>query len=116
MLLWAGDAPEKADQLLPRGLSALVPGGRMVFFGSGGGTVPAFELLAGAKTITGLSMAWFARTQPELYRRQGDELWHLARTGRLRPVVHAEIPLADAARAHAIIEARANLGKVVLRP
>lgn len=81
-----------------------------------GGTVPAFELLAGAKTITGLSMAWFARTQPELYRRQGDELWHLARTGRLRPVVHAEIPLADAARAHAMIEARANLGKVVLCP
>jgi NADPH:quinone reductase len=30
--------------------------------------------------------------------------------------VHAEFPLADAAGAHAVIEARANLGKVVLRP
>jgi NADPH:quinone reductase len=30
--------------------------------------------------------------------------------------VHAEIALAEAARAHEIIEARAKLGKVVLRP
>ncbi|MGW7165473.1 zinc-binding dehydrogenase [Streptomyces sp. NPDC054884] len=34
----------------------------------------------------------------------------------MQPVVHAQIPLADAARAHEIIEARANLGKVVLLP
>ncbi|HEX5290638.1 MAG TPA: zinc-binding dehydrogenase [Streptosporangiaceae bacterium] len=40
----------------------------------------------------------------------------LALSGRLRPAVHAEIPLAEAARAHEIIHARANLGKVVLRP
>ena len=54
--------------MLSRAVAALAPGGRMVLFGSGGGTVPA------------------------------------------------EIPLAEAARAPEIIEARANLGKVVLRP
>ncbi|QMU69958.1 zinc-binding dehydrogenase [Streptacidiphilus sp. P02-A3a] len=102
--------------LLPRAVAALAPGGRMVFFGSGGGTVPAFDLLAGAKSITGVSMARFSTTQRELYRRQGAYLWELALSGRLTPAVHAEIPLAEAARAHEIIEARANLGKVVLRP
>ncbi|MEW9532981.1 zinc-binding alcohol dehydrogenase family protein [Microbispora sp. NPDC049125] len=102
--------------LLPRAVAALAPGGRMVFFASGGGTVPAFDLLSGAKTVTGLTMAWFSTAHRELYDRHGDELWELASSGRLRPAVHAEIPLAEAARAHEIIEARANLGKVVLRP
>ena len=103
-------------ELLPPAVAALVPGGRMVFFGSGGGTVPAFDLLAGSKTITGLTMARFSTTQRELYDQHGQQLWELAASGRLRPAVHAEIPLAEAARAHAIIEARTNLGKVVLRP
>lgn len=102
--------------LLPRALSALAPGGRLVFFNSGGGTVPAFDLLAGSKTITGLTMARFADTQRELYDQHGEELWKLTMSGQLQPVVHARIPLAEAARAHEIIEARANLGKVVLLP
>ncbi|MFI0259283.1 zinc-binding alcohol dehydrogenase family protein [Streptomyces sp. NPDC017056] len=102
--------------LLPRAVAALAPGGRLVFFNSGGGTVPAFDLLAGSKTITGLTMARFAATRRELYDRHGAELWEHFFAGRLRAAVHAEIPLAEAARAHEIIEARANLGKVVLRP
>lgn len=102
--------------LLPRAVAALAPGGRLVFFGSGGGAIPAFDLLAGSKTITGLSMARFSTAQRKLYDLHGEKLWKLALSGTLRPAVHAEIPLADAARAHEIIEARANLGKVVLRP
>ncbi|WP_030265693.1 quinone oxidoreductase family protein [Streptomyces violens] len=102
--------------LLPRALAACAPGGRLIFFNSGGGTVPAYELLAGAKTITGMTMRHFVARNPELYARHGAELWVLAREGRLRPAVHAEIPLAEAARAHALIEARTNLGKVVLVP
>ncbi|MET9801122.1 zinc-binding dehydrogenase [Streptomyces sp. NPDC006368] len=102
--------------LLPRAVAALAPGGRMVFFGSGGGTVPAFDLLAGAKTITGLTMARFSTSRRALHDLHGEQLWELALSGRLQPAVHAEIPLAEAARAHEIIEARTNLGKVVLRP
>lgn len=102
--------------LLPRAVAALAPGGRLIFFNSGGGSVPAFDLLAGSKTITGLTMARFSQTRRELYDRHGEGLWRLALSGCLRPVVHAEFPLSDAARAHEVIEARANLGKVVLLP
>ena len=42
--------------LLPRAVAALRPGGRLIFLNSGGGTVPAYDLLAGAKTVTGLTM------------------------------------------------------------
>ncbi|MEU8680048.1 zinc-binding dehydrogenase [Streptomyces sp. NPDC048611] len=102
--------------LLPRALAALAPGGRLVFFNSGGGTVPAYELLAGAKTITGLTMRHFSTVHRELYEEHHARLWELSGAGRLRAAVHAELPLTEAAKAHEIIEARANLGKVVLRP
>jgi NADPH:quinone reductase-like Zn-dependent oxidoreductase len=35
--------------------------------------------------------------------------------GRLRPVVHAELPLAEARRAHEMLEASEHFGKIVLR-
>ncbi|AWN30823.1 zinc-binding dehydrogenase [Streptomyces sp. NEAU-S7GS2] len=103
-------------ELLPRALAALAPGGRLIFFNSGGGTVPAYELLAGDKTITGLTMRRFSTVQRELYEEHRAQLWELAGSGRLRAAVHTELPLDEAAKAHEIIEARANLGKVALRP
>ncbi|MFC0007772.1 quinone oxidoreductase family protein [Micromonospora siamensis] len=102
--------------LLPRALAAVRPGGRLVYFASGGGTVSASDLLAGAKTVTGFATARFAATRPDEYAAHHRRLWELALAGRLRPAVHAELPLTAAAEAHRIIEARANLGKVVLRP
>ncbi|QIK05678.1 zinc-binding dehydrogenase [Streptomyces sp. ID38640] len=103
-------------ELLPRALAALAPGGRLIFFNSGGGTVPAYELLAGDKTVTGLTMRRFSTVHRELYEEHRAQLWELAGSGRLRAAVHAELPLDEAAKAHEIIEGRANLGKVVLRP
>lgn len=103
-------------ELLPRALGALVPGGRLVFFNSGGGTVPAYELLARSATLIGLSMRHFSTAHRELYDRHHTALWELAGAGRVRAAVHAQLPLEQAAQAHAIIEARTNLGKVVLLP
>jgi NADPH:quinone reductase-like Zn-dependent oxidoreductase len=51
-----------------------------------------------------------------LYERWREELWRLFAEGALRPAVHGEFALEDAAKAHAAIESRSNLGKVVLRP
>jgi len=42
-------------------------------------------------------------------------LKHVA-AGRLRPVVHTVMPLAEAARGHQLLEARQAFGKVVLTP
>ncbi|WP_371790152.1 zinc-binding dehydrogenase [Streptomyces sp. NBC_01471] len=100
--------------LLAPAVAALAPNGRLVAFSSGGGTLQAYDLLAGAKSVIGFQMALIARNHPELYARWCAELWELHRTGLLRTAVHAEVPLEDAARAHRFIESRANLGKVVL--
>ncbi|WP_323183531.1 zinc-binding dehydrogenase [Streptomyces virginiae] len=57
-----------------------------------------------------------ATGKPDLYERWLRELWQLRAAGTLRTAVHEEIPLAEASRAHALIEQRRNLGKVVLVP
>jgi NADPH2:quinone reductase len=102
--------------LLTPAIAALAPGGRLVAYSSGGGTVQAYDLLVGAKSVIGFQMARIARGEPELYERWRQELWRLFAEGALRPSLHGEFTLEDAARAHAAIESRGNRGKVVLRP
>lgn len=102
--------------LLTPAVAALAPYGRLVAYSSGGGSVRAYDLLVGAKSVIGFQMALVARGRPELYERWRLELWRLFAEGAVRPVVHAEFALEEAARAHAVIENRSNLGKVVLRP
>ncbi|MGW1214110.1 quinone oxidoreductase family protein [Streptomyces sp. NPDC002499] len=102
-------------ELLTPAIGALAPGGRLVAYSSGGGTIQAYDLLVGAKSVIGFQMARIARGRPELYERWRRELWALFAAGALRPAVHGEFALEDAAKAHAVIESRGNLGKVVLR-
>lgn len=102
--------------LLTPVITALAPGGRLVAYSSGGGTVQAYDLLVGAKSVIGFQMARIAREEPDRYERWRRELWELFERREVRPAVHAEFALEDAAKAHEAVESRANLGKVVLRP
>ncbi|MGK5730909.1 quinone oxidoreductase family protein [Streptomyces sp. URMC 124] len=117
---WGGPVDIALDavggDLLSPAVAALAPGGRLVAYSSGGGTIEAYDLLVGAKSAVGFQMALIARDRPELMEQWRQELWELFAAGRLRPRVHAELPLEAAAEAHEVIEARVNLGKVVLRP
>ena len=102
--------------LLGPALAALAPGGRLVAYGSGGGSVSAYDLLVGAKSVVGFQMARIARGEPELYEEWRRELWKRFGEGSVRPIVHGEFALEGAGEAHAVIESRSNRGKVVLRP
>ncbi|MFF9263580.1 quinone oxidoreductase family protein [Streptomyces longwoodensis] len=102
--------------LLGRAVAALAPGGRLVAYSSGGGSVSAYDLLVGAKSVIGFQMARIAREQPELYEQWRLGLWRLFAEKTVAPSVHGAFPLEAAQRAHAVIEARANRGKVVLVP
>lgn len=42
------------------------------------------------------------------------KVWPLLAEGRVRPLVHATFPLAEAAKAHALMESSAHVGKIVL--
>lgn len=101
-------------ELLGPAVLALARGGRLVAFSSGGGTIDAFELMLRGASVTGFQMGALVREDPLQYARWLDEIWDHYRYGTLRAPIHAELPLAQAAEAHAIIESRRNLGKVVL--
>lgn len=103
-------------ELLTPALAALAPGGRLVAYSSGGGTVRAYDLLVGAKSVTGFQMARIARERPALYERWRRELWELFEAGAVRVAVHGEFALEEAAKAHEAVAGRSNLGKVVLVP
>lgn len=91
-------------------IKSLTPGGRLVTCGNTTGweaTTDIRYIFARQLTILGSYMG----SKGELL-----ELLPWVEQGRLRPVVHAALPLAEAARAHEILEARRQFGKVVLVP
>lgn len=53
---------------------------------------------------------------PDMRRRCTDALLDSLARGAIRPPIHDRIPLAEAARAHALLESGKVLGKLVLKP
>jgi NADPH:quinone reductase and related Zn-dependent oxidoreductases len=91
-------------------IKALRPGGRLVTCGNTTGWEARTDLryiFARQLTILGSYMG----RKAELL-----ELLPWVESGRLRPVVHAVLPLEEATRAHEILEAGEQFGKVVLEP
>jgi NADPH:quinone reductase-like Zn-dependent oxidoreductase len=91
-------------------IKATASGGRIVTCGATSGFSPAIDLrhiFFRQIAILGSTMG----SKADLLA----VLDHVA-AGRLRPVVHAVLPLARAADAHRLLEDRAAIGKVVLEP
>jgi NADPH:quinone reductase-like Zn-dependent oxidoreductase len=42
------------------------------------------------------------------------QVWPLIEAGKVKPVIHATFPLAEAAAAHRLMESSAHIGKIVL--
>ncbi|GGK47877.1 quinone oxidoreductase family protein [Nocardia camponoti] len=97
-------------------IAALAEGGRAVTYATGTGLLDTDDLLSGGKTLTGFRIGRLAQRDPARYEDLRQEVWQFYASGLLHPVVHAEFPLTEAAAAHALVEQRANLGKVVLVP
>jgi NADPH2:quinone reductase len=67
-------------------------------------------------TITGSTMRpRTAAEKGEIAAALRREVWPLLDQGRCGPVIHAVFPLAEAAQAHALMEAGAHIGKIMLR-
>ncbi|MBC3192093.1 zinc-binding dehydrogenase [Pseudonocardia sp. C8] len=91
-------------------------GGRYSSFGTAGGPAPELgPCEERSRRLTTVGPAQLADLGAEVPRR-AREVLALAAAGQLRPLVGAEYPLADAARAHADLERGRTAGTVVLRP
>ncbi|MDF9816832.1 NADPH:quinone oxidoreductase family protein [Streptomyces sp. SPB162] len=92
--------------------------GRLVFYGSAAGNVPEINILALSrmKTIAGFALYALLYYKPEVIAAGQRDLLEMISSGKVKPIIHERLPLEDAVRAHELMEARSQLGKVVLIP
>ncbi len=100
-------------------LKALTPLGTLIAIGYAGGmwadVNPA--LVVGRNvSVAGFYLGRLMQLAPDVVREAAEELVGLWDQGAIRPLVGAEFPLAEASAAHALIEERRHVGKVVLVP
>ena len=102
----------------PRNLAVLAVEGRLVqiaLLGGGRSAIDLGRVLRRRLTVTGSTLRPRTVAQKgaiaEALRR---EVWPLLEAGRVKPVIHATFPLADAAGAHRLMESSTHIGKIVL--
>jgi NADPH:quinone reductase len=102
-----------------KGLSCLAPRGMMVLFGQSSGPVGPFDpqVLShkGSLFLTRPTLAHYILTRAELVARAGEVLGWI-KSGKLKLRIERELPLAQAAEAHRLLEGRKTTGKVLLIP
>jgi putative PIG3 family NAD(P)H quinone oxidoreductase len=105
---------------LPDNLRALATGGRLVVIGMQKGRRGELDLgmlLAKRAQVSGTTLrARPAEEKARLVRDVLEHVWPLVAGGRVRPVVHARLPLEHAADAHRLLESGEVFGKVLLIP
>jgi NADPH2:quinone reductase len=106
-----------AGSMLERSVDLLAPLGRLVVYGAADGEPGAVPVtLYALRSLVGFSLLAWRAARPELARADVTEVAEHAAAGRLRTVVHARLPLTEAAKAHRILEGREQLGRVLLGP
>ncbi|TDD50829.1 NAD(P)H-quinone oxidoreductase [Nonomuraea terrae] len=99
-------------------VKALKTGGRLVIIGLQGGRKAEIDLGAMlAKRAAVHATTLRARPVDDkgvIVRSVVDNVWPLVGAGAVRPVVHAEVPMADAAEAHRMLDSGEHVGKILL--
>ena len=107
-----------AGDYVPRNLDCLAEDGRHVTIAVQGGVnaeINFAKVMMRRLTLTGSTLrprstGFKTLVADEIAR----SVWPFVEEGRLKPVIHATFPLAEAAAAHAMMEAGDHVGKIVL--
>lgn len=104
--------------ILTKSVALTAQFGRLVFYGSAGGDVQPIHplMLSRMKTVAGFALYAMLHNKPEAIAAGQRDLLDMIATGKVRPIVRERFGLEDAVKAHELMEARAQLGKVVLVP
>ena len=106
-------------EYVPRDIAAAAPDGRIAIIATLGGRKAELDLAQlmlkrltiGGSTLRAQSVSSKGRIGAALRR----EIWPLIASKSLRLPIHATFPLAEVARAHALMESGAHIGKIALR-
>ena len=103
---------------LERELKCLADDGRIAviaFLGGTKATINLSEILRRRLTISGSGL----RPRPvefkgAIAKNLREQIWPLIETGRIKAIIHKTFPLAEAAKAHELMESSQHIGKIVL--
>ncbi|KRE24496.1 quinone oxidoreductase [Bosea sp. Root483D1] len=99
-------------------LASLAWFGRLVNFGQSSGPVPPFEVsqLAARSNALSRPIVFHYLRDPARLHQMADEVFALLGQGILAVEIGLRLPLAEAGRAHALLEARQTMGPTILLP
>ena len=105
-------------EYLERNLSVLSLEGRLVIIGLMGGAQTNINLghlmIKRQKVIGSTIRARNLETKNKVMEELSNKVLPLFESGQLRPIVYKALPFADCEKAHAIMEANENIGKIIL--
>jgi putative PIG3 family NAD(P)H quinone oxidoreductase len=106
---------------LKANLDSLAPDGRLLIIGLQGGTKAELDigkLLRKRGSVTAMGLRGRPVEGPHgkgaVVAGVREQIWPLFADGRVRPVVHDTVPMPDAGKAHAQLEAGGVVGKILL--
>lgn len=107
-----------AGDYIGRDIKCLADDGRIVIIATLGGTKSPFnssELMRRRLTITGSTL----RPRPvafkgEIAQKLQARVWPLLSSGKIKPIIYATLPLEEAAKGHAMMEAGEQIGKIIM--
>ncbi len=103
----------------PKNINLLQPEGRLVFINAmKGGEVPLHikTIMQKRLSITGSTLrARDLEFKAALATEIQEKVWPLIESGKFKPVIYKTFPLADAAKAHELMESSDHIGKIVLQ-
>ena len=106
-------------ELFEAAVGRLRPLGQLVAIGYAGGLWPELQpaqIVGRNIGVQGVYIGRLLRHAPDVIAAATRELLELWSGRRIHPVVGAEFPLAEVEDAHALVESRRSVGKVVLNP
>jgi len=107
-----------AGDYTARNIQCLADDGRLVIISMLGGNqaqIDCWQIMRRRLTITGSTLrARSVAFKAQIAQALRSAVWPLLEQGRIKPVIHATLPLADAAQAHAMMQASEHVGKIIL--
>ncbi len=101
-----------------RELKCLADDGRIViiaFLGGSKATLYLSDILRRRLTLTGSALRpRSVEFKGAIAKKLREWIWPLIEAGKIKPVIHKTFPLAEAAKAHELMESSQHIGKIVL--
>ena len=100
-------------------MRSLAFGGRIVVLGFTSAEIPNIKanyLLLKNLSAVGMTINGYFAKRPNIVNSAQIAIFDLWRQGKIKPNIHAEVPLSEFAKAFEMLEKREVIGKVIISP